>query len=362
MNIIRKMSQRGDTIVEVMICLAVFGGMLSAAFVLTNRNQTTSQAAQERSTAVKIAEGQLEKLKSFVDDSEIPEFDYFCMDGNSEPIELGEDMESCASTESEGRYSSIIYSPAKAVEVGGNGNVFAVKTTWEGAITANEEVKIFYSLYDAKNTTVVAGGTPIVFTPPTTPTPEPEPEPEPEPGPAVTTEVNGADFSDCGYYYGYNYYNYNYWNYYYYGYGNWENEQIDFNNDDWASDDSTCYPIGPYNGYENSLLMLGGYYYNYYQSWGVEYNLDFKKGSNTLTIDYDGSYMSYNGTPATIVIGGYSKNVILPGGNNKSHSVELDIPDDVEDLSKVKIIFLNGYYYYSGLMVINKISVTNEGP
>lgn len=171
MRLIKNIGQKGDTIVEVMICLAVFAGMLSAAFVLTNRNQSTSQAAQERSVAVKISEGQLEKLRAYADRSEIPAFDYFCMNESGAPVELEGPDEGCSSSESEGRYTYVIYSPSRAVEIGGNGGAFAVKTDWEGLITVAEEVKIFYSLFDSGSPTLGGGGDPIVFPGPSIPDP-----------------------------------------------------------------------------------------------------------------------------------------------------------------------------------------------
>jgi type II secretory pathway pseudopilin PulG len=56
--------QRGDTIVEVMICIGVVGAVLAGAFVVSNMSQIGVRDAQERAEASKIVEGQLELLRS----------------------------------------------------------------------------------------------------------------------------------------------------------------------------------------------------------------------------------------------------------------------------------------------------------
>lgn len=56
-------SNRGDTIVEVLISMAIASFVLGGAYALVNRTLANSQQAQEHSEALKIAEGQLEQLK-----------------------------------------------------------------------------------------------------------------------------------------------------------------------------------------------------------------------------------------------------------------------------------------------------------
>jgi prepilin-type N-terminal cleavage/methylation domain-containing protein len=56
--------QRGDTLVEVLIAIAVISLVLAGAYVTTNRSLQATRAAQERGHALKLAESQLEQLKS----------------------------------------------------------------------------------------------------------------------------------------------------------------------------------------------------------------------------------------------------------------------------------------------------------
>ena len=58
--------QRGDTIVEVLISIAVVSMVLAGAFVVTNRSLQATRSAQERSIALKLAESQLEQIKGIV--------------------------------------------------------------------------------------------------------------------------------------------------------------------------------------------------------------------------------------------------------------------------------------------------------
>lgn len=55
---------RGDTIIEVLICVGILGAVLGAAYVTANRNSMINQASQERLSASKIAESQLERLRA----------------------------------------------------------------------------------------------------------------------------------------------------------------------------------------------------------------------------------------------------------------------------------------------------------
>lgn len=57
-------SNRGDTIVEVLLALAVLGSVIVGAYSIATRSLNGVRVAQERSEATKIAEGQIESLKA----------------------------------------------------------------------------------------------------------------------------------------------------------------------------------------------------------------------------------------------------------------------------------------------------------
>lgn len=60
---IKSNSQRGDTIVEVLISIAIIAVMLTSAYVLANRSLRTSIGANERAEAIALSQGQVELLK-----------------------------------------------------------------------------------------------------------------------------------------------------------------------------------------------------------------------------------------------------------------------------------------------------------
>jgi prepilin-type N-terminal cleavage/methylation domain-containing protein len=65
-NRLTERRQRGDTLVEVLIAIAVVSMILGGAYVTTNRSLYATRSAQERGNALKLAESQLEQLKGLV--------------------------------------------------------------------------------------------------------------------------------------------------------------------------------------------------------------------------------------------------------------------------------------------------------
>jgi type II secretory pathway pseudopilin PulG len=57
-------SQGGDTIVEVVIAIAVIATVLTGAFVVTNRSLTAVRDSEEHSEALQLLQGQIELLRS----------------------------------------------------------------------------------------------------------------------------------------------------------------------------------------------------------------------------------------------------------------------------------------------------------
>ncbi|MBA2278919.1 type II secretion system protein [Candidatus Saccharibacteria bacterium] len=65
----RKRHQSGDTIVEVLIAIAVITSVLGTAFGTMNRNMLILRDNQERTESTKLAQGQIESLKAAWDNT-----------------------------------------------------------------------------------------------------------------------------------------------------------------------------------------------------------------------------------------------------------------------------------------------------
>jgi prepilin-type N-terminal cleavage/methylation domain-containing protein len=81
----RHLRQRGDTIVEVMIVLAVLGLAISISYATANRSLLNARQAQENSEATRLAQSQAELLRSQDgnDSIYVAGNNPYCMNGSS---------------------------------------------------------------------------------------------------------------------------------------------------------------------------------------------------------------------------------------------------------------------------------------
>jgi len=62
----RSCREQGDTIVEVLISIAIVSVILGGAYVVSNTSLQATRSAQEQSNALKIAQSQIEEIKSMI--------------------------------------------------------------------------------------------------------------------------------------------------------------------------------------------------------------------------------------------------------------------------------------------------------
>jgi len=67
-----KLNHKGDTIVEVLIAMAVVSAVLAGAFVSSNRSLIGTRRSEERAQGTKIAEGQMARLLAAVESAPLP--------------------------------------------------------------------------------------------------------------------------------------------------------------------------------------------------------------------------------------------------------------------------------------------------
>ncbi len=143
-----KRLQRGDTIIEVMLAMAIIGAVLGAAFGIANRNMQIAQTSKERTEALKLAESQIELLKAgYEADSSIVSSAFsqgFCMryDGSTIQALPAEDASQCPK---QGLYTIRIDKPDPLTI----GSPYVVQITWDRIGTSSTEpgnVTLYYKL------------------------------------------------------------------------------------------------------------------------------------------------------------------------------------------------------------------------
>lgn len=147
-------NQRGDTIIEVMLAIAVVSMVLAASYKIANRALLTGRYAQEQTEALKYAESQLEKLKykaSLVkplDEAGGTVYDTaasqtsFCLDDDvtMSKITTGSAQYAAKCTAKSGLYDLLItYDPPN--------NLYKARVSWESPIITNANVVVAYKLF-----------------------------------------------------------------------------------------------------------------------------------------------------------------------------------------------------------------------
>lgn len=171
----KRLNQNGDTIVEVLICVAILGFVVAAAYSLATRNQIATQKAQERARATALVETQIESLRSYIEakkDVSAISSDNFCFVEDSadtlgyKPVAL-----SAANTPNpdstadqvvsygsqctvDGLYKISLWKPAAAkhASIGATrivtNETYAATVRWETAGGGSyDEVKTFYTIF-----------------------------------------------------------------------------------------------------------------------------------------------------------------------------------------------------------------------
>jgi type II secretory pathway pseudopilin PulG len=169
--------QRGDTIVEVLIALAVLGSALGLSYATANRSLAGARQAQEHSEALQIAQGQLELLRSQATANPglftTGHPTYFCMDtaglhNFSSNIHSASDLQDPANYDAacrgigNGQFYNVSINDGINVDAQGNddgtGN-FTVSVIWDDVrTTGKDNVTLVYRLHQANATTNVANG------------------------------------------------------------------------------------------------------------------------------------------------------------------------------------------------------------
>jgi type II secretory pathway pseudopilin PulG len=144
----KKLSQRGDTIVEVLISIGVISLILGGAFVVTNRSLQGTREAQERQNALKLVQAQLEQIKELAADSPDTLFGTgvptsYCITPSNTVVASGN---SACAVGADGTPSSA--EPVFHLSVSRDTNTFTVTNTWQNISgDGQDNVEMKYRVY-----------------------------------------------------------------------------------------------------------------------------------------------------------------------------------------------------------------------
>lgn len=138
------MGEQGDTIVEVLISIAVVSLILGGAYVTTNNSLQGTRASQERSDSLKVAESQLEALKSMAlsaPDTIFGQNGAFCINNGAV---FGSTNARCK-VNAEGAQTTT--EPAYNISIARNGNTFTITNTWSDVKGGQDRLSLTYKVY-----------------------------------------------------------------------------------------------------------------------------------------------------------------------------------------------------------------------
>ncbi len=161
----KKLDQVGDTILEVLVAVAVLSLILGISFTLANRSSLTNQKSAERVQAYNFAQGQMELLKKYIAEdstaSTAPSagskfcFRYSVTDPNlvtgvltlPASFNIDSNYNSADDTCKHGadkRYVTII----ERYPSGANDNLYVVKVRWDSVAGSNtDRIDLYHKIF-----------------------------------------------------------------------------------------------------------------------------------------------------------------------------------------------------------------------
>ena len=164
----RRLLRRGDTIVEVLIAVAIVSSVLAGAFTVTQKSTQAVRDGQERSEVLHILQGQVEMVRSTAMEAAgytDPLFDsthYFCMVEGTANRQDFTDPNPPASDYS--NYNSAcknlgaghLYNVADSYD--GIANVFTFQAHWQNVSGSSDNEVLYYKVYPGSLPAPIAPG------------------------------------------------------------------------------------------------------------------------------------------------------------------------------------------------------------
>jgi prepilin-type N-terminal cleavage/methylation domain-containing protein len=145
----RGRDERGDTIVEVLIAIAVVSLVLGGAYVTTNKSLQATRGAQEQGNAIKLVESQFEQLKAAAVTNSTSIFGTgtpgsFCISNGN----VVDSSQAACTVDTSGTPTG--GEPAFHLKVsrGGDGHTFTVSNNWDDVSGKNVDgIQMEYRVY-----------------------------------------------------------------------------------------------------------------------------------------------------------------------------------------------------------------------
>jgi prepilin-type N-terminal cleavage/methylation domain-containing protein len=118
-------NQRGDTIIEVLIAVAIISLILAASYGIVNRNIATNQDTQEHSQGQQIVQRQIELLRAGTQASTLAFIDGGCFSGGS----FINDSAAC-SLKADGVTGGCTDEPCYHLSITVNDGIYTVTAKW----------------------------------------------------------------------------------------------------------------------------------------------------------------------------------------------------------------------------------------
>lgn len=135
----QSVNQRGDTIIEVLIAVAIVSLVLTAAYALTNKNVAATQEVQEQAYAQKMVEQQVELLRSSAPPAQ--KGCYKTTDGTfAVAATPAPNPDPCAVTHGGATYHMLITPPS------GSSSTYTVKADWDTVTGSRANITVYYKV------------------------------------------------------------------------------------------------------------------------------------------------------------------------------------------------------------------------
>lgn len=129
-----RLNLKGETIVEVMLAIAVAASVLAGSYYIANRSGQQTRAAAERIEALKAAESKAEILRTVPKSSlSAPALQEFCLNNNGE-IKTDLSDNSC-------KVGSLYTVRIKKISLPVS---YEIRATWDSLLGETENVTIYY--------------------------------------------------------------------------------------------------------------------------------------------------------------------------------------------------------------------------